>query len=191
MTPLVLDSTLTIGEGDNLLLVKIAGGGDTDTGFNDFEAQALYSRSVSKTTALHFGVRHDLRSGPDLTHGVAGLVVELHPNLEAEHYFFISQRGHLTGGAQLVGNVDLAPQLVLEPRFALGWSAKSVPDEDLGHGLTDLEASLRLRRSIGENVNVYVGIVYERLVGSTRAIAEAAGDSSRSTRAVIGLGLNF
>lgn len=36
---LLFDSTLTAGEGDNQLLVKVAGGSDTRTGFDDLEVQ--------------------------------------------------------------------------------------------------------------------------------------------------------
>lgn len=188
---LLFDSTLTAGEGDNQLLVKVAGGSDTRTGFDDLEVQGLYSRSLSKSAQLHFGVRHDIRPGSNLTHGVAGLVVELRPGLDAEHYFFVSQHGNLTGSAQVVWGLDVTPKLVLEPRVALGWSAQAIPGEDLGQGVTDIEASLRLRRSLGENFNLYTGIVHERLVGPTRSIALAAGDPSRVTRAIVGLGLNF
>jgi copper resistance protein B len=127
----------------------------------------------------------------DLTHGVAGLVVEVLPGLEAEHYLFISQDGDLTGGGQILLGVDIAPRLVIEPRVALSWSAQEIPGEGLGNGLTDVEASLRLRRSIGQHFNLYTGVVHERLLGSTRSIAVAAGDPARVTRAVVGLGFTF
>lgn len=188
---LVLDSTLTLGDGADQFFVKVAGGSETRTGFDDFEVQALYSRSLSDKFALHFGMRHDMRAGSDLTHGVAGLVAEVLPGLEAEHYLFVSQDGDLTGAGQLVLGVDLAPALVLEPRLAVGWSAQEIPGEDLGNGLSDVEASLRLRHSFGEHFNIYAGVVHERLLGSTRSIAVAAGDPARVTRGVVGLGFSF
>lgn len=188
---LLLDSTLTFGEGQDQLLVKLAGGSETRTNFDDLEVQGLYSRTLSDKAALHLGVRHDMRPGSDLTHGVAGLVVELLPELEAEHYVFASQHGNLTGAGQLLLGVDLAPRLALEPRLAFSWSAQAIPAEDLGGGLTNIEASVRLRRSIGDNFNVYTGVVHERLVGSTRTIAVASGDPSKVTRAIVGAGLSF
>lgn len=188
---LLLDSTVTVGEGDDQLVVMVAGGSETRTSFDDLELQAFYSRALSNSAALHFGIRHDMRSGPDLTHGAVGIVVQLLPNLEAEHYFFVSQNGDLTGSAQFILGVNLTPRLVLEPRLGLAWSAQAIPGEDLGHGLTDIEASLRLRRSIGENFNIYAGVVHERLVGSTRRIAVAAGDPPHVTRAIVGLGFSL
>jgi copper resistance protein B len=188
---LVLDSTLTLGDGADQLLVKAAGGSETRTAFDDLELQALYSRSLSDQVALHFGMRYDMRAGSNLTHGVAGLAVEVLPGLEAEHYLFVSQDGDLTGAGQLVLGVDLAPRLVLEPRLAIGWSAQEIPGEDLGNGLTDVEASFRLLHALSDNFNVYAGVVHERLVGSTRSIAVTAGDPARVTRAVVGLGFSF
>lgn len=188
---LLLDSTLTVGGGADQLLVKLAGGSETRTSFDDLEVQAFYSRSLSEKVALHFGLRHDIREGSDLTHGVAGVVAELFPGLEAEHYFFVSQHGDLTGGAQLLLGVDITPRLALEPRLVVGWSAQDIAAEDLGNGLTDIEASVRLRRSLGENFNIYAGVVHERLLGSTRNIALAAGDPAQVTRAIVGAGFSF
>lgn len=188
---LLLDSTLTLGDGADQLLLKVAGGSETRTAFDDFELQAFYSRSLSDKVALHFGIRHDMRAGSDLTHGVAGLVAEVLPGLEAEHYLFVSQHGDVTGAGQFMLGMDLSPRLVLEPRIAIGWSAQEIPDEDLGNGLTDVEASLRLRHSVGEHFDIYTGVVHERLLGSTRSTAVAAGDPSRVTRAVVGLGFSF
>lgn len=188
---LLLDSTLTLGEGSDQFLVKLAGGSDTRTAVDDVEIQALYSRSLSGTAALHLGMRHDVRAGSNLSHGVAGLVAEIVPGLEAEHYVFVSQHGDLTGGGQILFGAELTPRLELQPRFAFGWSAQDVFAEALGSGLTEVEASLRLRRSLSENFDVYVGAVHERLLGQTRRIALEAGDPARVTRAVIGFGLRY
>lgn len=188
---LLLDSTLTAGGGDDQLLVKLAGGSDTRTNFDDIEIQALYSRSVAPAVALHMGARHDFRAGTDLTHGVTGLTIEPLPGVEAEHYFYLSEHGKLTGGGQLVTSWNLTPRLAMEPRLGIGWSAQRIAAEELGHGLTDVEASFRLRRSLGGNADVYTGIIHERLLGSTRTIAVAAGEPARVTRAILGFGLSF
>jgi copper resistance protein B len=188
---LLLDSALTLGDGADQFVLELAGGSDTRTAFDDFELVGLYSRTLSDTAALRLGLRHDLREGSDLTHATAGLVLEPLPGLELESMAFLSQDGDLTGAAELIFGLDLAPQLTLEPRLAIGWSARTIPEEDLGNGLTDIEASVRLRRSLGDNFNVYTGIIHERLVGSTRSIAVAAGDPSRVTRAIVGVGFGF
>lgn len=188
---LLFDSTLTLGEGANTALVKMTGGSETRTAFDDFELQGLYSRAVSDKAALHFGVRRDFRAGSDLAYGVAGLVAEVLPGVEVEHYVFVSQRGDVTGAGQAIVNVSLASKLVLEPRLAIGWSAQDVVAEALGRGFTDLEASVRLRRELSDTINAYAGVVHERLLGGTRANAVLAGDPSVVIRAIVGIGAAF
>lgn len=188
---LVLDSTFTIGTDSSRFVAKFAGGSDTRTAFDDGEIQALYSRELSDSVAVLGGLRHDLREGPSLTHGALGFEAALAPWLESEHFFFVSQHGDLTGSGHLIASWDLSPRLTLEPRLVLGWSGQRIPAEALASGFTDVEVAVRLRRPLGENLDVYAGIIHERLLGGTRDIALASGDKSRVSLAVIGVGLSF
>lgn len=188
---LVLDSGLTVGAGADQLVIKLAGGSDTRTSFDDVELQGLYARTLSDRVTLLAGVRYDIRDASNLAHASMGVVADLGSGVEAEHYAFVSQHGKLTGSGQLIARWDVAPRLTLEPRLALGWSAQDVPAEDLGSGPTDVEVSVRLRRAFGENVNFYTGIIHERLLGGTRDIAIAHGETTKVTRAIFGIGLSF
>lgn len=187
----MLDSTFTAGSGPNQLVVKVEGGSDTRTAFDDFGIQALYSRKLSDSLAILGGVRHDFREGSDLAHGSLAIQALLALWLEGEHYLFLSEHGDLTGSAQLVASWELSSRLTVEPRLAFGWSAQNIPDEALASGFTDIEGSVRLRHALGEKLDVYVGVIHERLLGGTRDIAVASGDSANVTRAVIGAGLSF
>lgn len=66
-----------------------------------------------------------------------------------------------------------------------------MPEEEFGSGVTDVSLSVRLRRNIGPEVNVYLGATHERLVGETKRIALANGDKGHVNRVVIGAGLAF
>lgn len=188
---LVLDSGMTVGAGADQLVIKVEGGSDTRTSFDDIEIQALYSRTLSDRVTMLAGVRYDIRDASNLGHASMGVVADLGSGIEAEHYAFVSQHGNLTGNGQLIARWDIAPRLTLEPRLALGWSAQSVPAEDLGSGPTDIEISVRLRRSFGENLNIYTGVIHERLLGGTRDIAVAHGETAKVTRAIFGFGFSF
>lgn len=188
---LLLDSTFTAGAGSNQFVVKVEGGSDTRTAFDDVEIQALYSRKLSDSVAILGGVRHDFRKGPGLTHGSLAIEAELAPWLEGEHYLFLSEHGDLTGSGQLIANWKLTSRLTLEPRLAFGWSGQDIPGEALASGFTDIESSVRLRYALGQNLDVYVGVIHERLLGGTRAAATASGDPAKVTRAVIGAGYSF
>jgi copper resistance protein B len=188
---LVLDSGMTVGTGADQLVIKVEGGSDTRTSFDDVEIQALYSRTLSDRVTMLAGVRYDIRDASNLAHASLGVVGDLGSGIEAEHYAFVSQHGNLTGSGQLIARWDIAPRLALEPRLALGWSAQDVLAEDLGSGPTDVEVSVRLRRSLGESLNIYTGVIHERLLGGTRDIAAAHGETAKVTRAIFGIGLSF
>ena len=188
---LLVQSTWTLGGGDDQFVFKLDTGSDTRAGFDDAEAQALYSRALGDNAALLVGVRHDFRSESDHSYAVAGIEGTLTPWLEGEHYFYLSERGVLLGSAQFVARWELAPDLALEPRVAVGWAAQDVLKEDVGAGLTDVEMSVRLRHQLLPYADVYVGGVQERLLGKTQQIAKAAGDPGTINRVVIGFGLGF
>lgn len=187
----VLDSTIAADAGQDQFVLKLAGGSETRTAFDDVEVQALYSHRLSESVTVMGGVRRDFREGSDLTHGSVAFEAKLTDWLEAEHYLFLSQRGNLTGSGQVLASWNLTPRLVFEPRVSAGWSAQEVPGEALAVGLTDLDASIRLRRAVGQKLNVYVGVIHERLLGGTRNIARGTGEPTNVTRAVVGLGLTL
>ena len=188
---LVLDSTFTIGGDANRFVLKLEGGSDTRTAFDDFGVQALYARQLGEAVTVSAGIRHDFRQGSDLAHAALAVEAELPGGFAVEHFACVSQHGDVTGAAQIMLGAQVASGLTLEPRFGFGWAARDIPREALASGFTDIEASARLRQRISDNLDVYVGVIHERLLGDTRAIARDAGDPSRVTRAVIGAGASF
>jgi copper resistance protein B len=186
-THLVMESTWELGQA----VLKVDGGSETRPTFEDVTVQGLWMPEVAKGVKLAFGARQDLRPGDDLTHGVAGVEAELLPWLSGEHYLFLSQHGDLTGSGKLVARWPLAPGVALEPRVQLDWAARNIPREGLAAGATGLELSVRLRRSLGAHVDVYAGVIHERALGRSAAIAEADGSPVHVTRAVIGAGFSL
>jgi copper resistance protein B len=188
---LVVESTWTIGSGRAPLALKLDGGSDIRPAFDDLTAQVLIMPKLATGVNLGLGMRRDVRAGADLTHGVVGVEAELSSALSAEHYFFLSQHGDLTGGAKLQADLALLPGLTLQPRAELAWAARAIPRENLGSGITDATLSFRLRRNLGGGFDVYGGAVHETVLGATRDIARAQGHSLSVTRGVIGAGFAF
>lgn len=188
---LYVDGTWEAGSGAEHFTLKVSGGSETRTAFDNVQVQTLWMPQLNETVTLALGVRHDIRQGANLTHAAIGGEATLAPWLDAEHYVYISQRGHVTGGAQFVGNLELDKRWRLESRVSLNWSAQSVPVESLASGLTDMSASVRLRHSLGKHADVYVGMAHERLLGGTAQIARDSDSTVHTTRAVVGLGLQL
>lgn len=187
----LFDSTFTLSGERHGVALKLEGGSDVGAHIDEVTAQMLYRYSPSGNTNILLGARNDFRSGSDLSHATLGVEVQLTSAISGEHYLWLSEDGDITGAAMVVGTLSLGEELWLEPRVAVGWSARAIPAEDVGAGIGELELPARLRRQIGPLFNVYGGIIDERLVGDTRDIARTQGDNGHVTRAVIGLGLNF
>jgi len=188
---LALESTFSAGSNLHQFALKVDGGSDSRVAFDWLQFQGLWMPQVAAGTALAIGFRHDQGAAGELSYAVAGVETEFTPWLAGEHYVYLSRHGDLTGGAKLVGRWPLGDRLVLEPRIQFGWSAGSVPSQALAGGLTDVQASLRLRHPIGKNAQFYIGVVHKRLVDGTYSLAHSAGESAASTRAVTGFGLSF
>ena len=188
---LALESTVTAGADLHQFALKVDGGSDARVAFDWLQFQALWMPQVSSGATLAVGLRRDESKGRDLTYAAAGAELDLAPWLAGEHYFYLSRHGDLTGGAKLSARWPLTKRLTLEPRVQLGWSAQEIPAEKLSAGLTDMQASIRLRRAMCGNADLYVGVLHRRLIGGTYSIARSAGDAVAGTTAVIGMGLSF
>ncbi len=188
---IVFDTTTNFGDARQRAVFKLEGGAVADVDLDEVGGQLLYSNSVTSATNLLVGVRHEFRAGSDLSHMSFGVEHTFASWLSAEHYAWVSQRGDVTGAAQVVATANLSSRLYLEPRAALAWSAQDIAREDTAAGVTQIEVAARLRRQLGRAATLYLGAIHQRLVGGTRRIARAGGDSGRQTRLVFGFGFNF
>jgi len=187
---LIIDSAFRLGDDVQGVALRLEGGSDLGPYLDEVTAQLLYTRNLLPNTAVSAGVRQDFREGSDLRYGVFAIETAIGQIAGAEHFLFVSEDGDVTGAAMVVVGLPLGATTI-EPRLAVGWSAQAVLDEEIGAGVSDVELSLRLRRAVGPLFNVYVGAIHEQLLGDTRDIARANGDSGEVTRAVIGAGLQF
>lgn len=188
---LLMDAATELRYDSRGLQLRIVGTGDIGPRVNEVEAEALFLQQVGPSTVLFLGVRHDFRPGGDLTHASFGGTHDLADWLSGETFAYLSEHGDLTGFGELVAAIPMAEGLELEPRAGVLWSAQDVPREGVGAGLTELSVSVRLRQELTENLNAYVGVIHDRLLGNTRELARTAGDSLQATRALIGVGIGF
>lgn len=70
-------------------------------------------------------------------------------------------------------------------------SAQDIAQENSGHGVTDIQAALRVRKTLTPLLEVYGGAIHERLMGRTLDIARAGGTRGRITRGIVGVALRF
>lgn len=185
------DSALSVGSDTDRFEVRASGGSDVGPLIDNVQLEALYVRNVSDKLTLLAGIRQDVRGGEDLTHGSFAFVVTPVDWLEIEHFFYMSERGDLIGSGQLNFTLPLSESLVAEPRLNVNWAAQDIEQENSGHGVTDIQAALRVRKTLTPLLEVYGGAIHERLVGKTLDIARAGGTRGRITRGIVGMALRF
>ena len=150
------------------------------------EVQLLWSRAISRYFDLQTGVRYDFE--PDgLAHAVLG-VQGLAPYwFEVDGAAFLSEEGDLTASFEAEYELLLTNRLILQPRLAAGFSAQDIPERELGSGLTNLQAGLRLRYEFVREFAPYIGVEHSASFGRTADLIEAAGGEADETRFVIGI----
>jgi copper resistance protein B len=187
----VVDATADLRQDSRGLVLKVAGNGDLGPSMDDVEVQALFLQQVGPSTALMGGARYDFRPGRNLAYASAAVTHDFADWISGEAFAYVSEDGDVTGSSEAVAAFELGSGLELEPRVEVSWSAQDVAQEGFAAGLTELSASVRLRRELMPNVNAYVGVIHDRLLSDTREMARAAGDSLQVTRGLVGLGLQF
>ena len=187
----LMESSWTAGEGIPAFTLHLNAGIDTRPLYGELQVEELWNPAIAKGLRLAIGARQDVRPGEDLAHATFGIEADLLPGLYAEHYAYLSQRGELTGAAKMVVTLPLEEGIALEPRAELNWAARDNPLEAIGPGLVDTRFSMRLRRSLGERFDVYVGLVHWRLHGRSADYALSEGAPTRSSDVVIGGGFAF
>lgn len=184
------DGTFSLGNATDQVMLMTTGGGALDSQIDEVELRLFYGRTIQGVTAL-VGVRQNISSGSPTTYASLGVQGMIGTRLSWETYAFLSDQGDVIGEGQVIYQIPITQKLYLEPRVAIGWSAQAIDEEATRPGFTEGEATLRLRYSLNDTINIYAGVMHERLLGGTRQLALDEGEAAQSTMAVIGFGLNF
>jgi copper resistance protein B len=156
----------------------------------DAELQALYSRAIAPYWDVQAGIRQDFE--PDsLTHAVVALQGLAPYFFEVDVSAFFSTDGDLTMRAELEYDLLLTQKLILQPRIEANLSAQDIPGRDLGEGLNNIDAGIRLRYEFRREFAPYIGIEWQRDFGDTKRFVEAAGEDPEQLMLVAGIRVWF
>lgn len=160
-----------IGGDIDRLAIKSEGDGEFSGGLERGEVQALYSRAVDPYWNLQAGIRQDFGPGPARTYAVIG-VEGLAPYwFDVETSLFLSQKGEILGRVEAWYDQRLTQFVVLQPRAEANLAAQKIPEDGRGSGVTDFGMGLRVRYERSREFAPYLGITWERHVGSTARLA--------------------
>ncbi len=136
-------------------------------------------------------MRHDSGDGPSRTWaaiGVAGLAPYW---FDIDATFYAAEHGRTA--LRFEGHYDLrlTQQWILQPLLEMNLYGKDDQERQLGSGLSDVAAGLRLRYEFRRECAPYAGVHWTRLFGETADLAQSAGNDVTEVQFVAGIRLWF
>ena len=185
-----LDAQAWIGGDIDKLWLKVDG--ERSNGrLGATRTEALWNHAIAPYWGLQAGVRHDFGDGPGRTwasFGFQGL---------SPYWFDIQATGYVGQNGRTAlrfeGEYDLllTQRLVLQPDVKVSLYGKNDRDRELGAGLSDVDAGLRLRYEFSRKFAPYIGVVWNRKFANTARYARDAGNPVQETRVVAGVRIWF
>jgi copper resistance protein B len=187
---LTWDANAWLGYAFNRLAIRTEGervDGDTERA----DLELLWAHSFARWWDLTAGARVDFEPSASRNWAAFGVQGLAPYRFEIEATAYIGESGNTA--ARFEGEYELliTNRLILQPQLELNWYGQSDPERRIGSGLSSVEAGLRLRYEFRREVAPYVGLVRERLVGSTADLARADGLDPEDTSLVAGIRLRF
>lgn len=179
-----------IGSDMNKLWVK-SEGFSNDTSISDGDHEALYDRPIPHMRYFdaQAGVRADLDSGPHRAWAALGIEGLAPGYFEFAPTLYIRDGGNVAG--RVTGSYDLllTQRLIAQPEAELNFYSKDDPHRQIGSGLSDLDAGVRLRYEFSRKFAPYIGVAYNGKYGNTASYSRVAGEITSETQIVFGIRL--
>jgi len=177
-----------IGTDMNKLWVKSEGFSDNST-VNDGDHEALYDHPIPRVRYFdaQFGVRADLDSGPHRAWAAFGIEGLAPGYFEFAPTLYIRDGGNVAGRVAASYDLLLTQRWIAQPEAELSFYNKDDPGRQIGSGLSDLDAGLRLRYEVSRKFAPYVGFAYNGKYGNTASYSRKAGETTYGSQLVFGL----
>lgn len=156
-------------------------------GTHDASVEALYSRAVSAFWDGQAGVRHDFGHGPArdwVAVGVQGLAPYW---FDVQATAYAGENGRTAARVEVSYEVLFSQRLVLTPKIEVNAYGKDDPGRELGRGISDVDAGVRLRYEIDRRFAPYFGVSWDRLVGDTADLARGRGENAGRVEWLVGV----
>jgi copper resistance protein B len=136
---------------------------------------------------MQMGLRRDIKPSPSrdwLVFGFQGLAPYF---FDIDGAFFVGEKGQTAIRLGIEQEWLITQKLILTPEFEVNAYGKSDDELNMGSGLTDINAGLRLKYEITRKFAPYIGIDWSKKLGATADIARHDGESVSNTQFVIGV----
>lgn len=167
--------------------LKFEGEGSFNERIESLELQGLYSRAIAPYWNLQAGVRYDITPNPSRTYLVAGVEGIAPYWFKVNAASFVSNKGEVRARLEASYDQRITQSLILQPRIEANVALQNIRVIGVGSGLTDLEAGLRLRYEIKQELAPYLGIVWHKQTGATARFSRVAGEDPETVSVVAGI----
>lgn len=151
------------------------------------ELQLLYSKAIDPYWDIQFGIRHDFYPKPTQDWAVIALQGVAPYYFETDASLFIGEDGQTALRLESEYEMMLTQQWVLSPEIELNIHGKNDEEREIGSGLSNIEAGLRLRYEVKREFAPYIGIHWEKKIGKTADYAREEGEDTSDAQFVIGI----
>ncbi|WP_415899744.1 copper resistance protein B [Neptuniibacter sp. QD48_11] len=155
------------------------------------ELQLLYSKAIDPYWDIQFGIRHDFYPKPTQDWAVIALQGVAPYYFETDASLFIGEDGQTALRLESEYEMMLTQQWVLSPEIEVNFHGKNDEVREVGSGLSNIEAGLRLRYEVRREIAPYIGIHWEKKFGDTADFAREEGEDTNDTQFVMGIRIWF
>ena len=157
------------------------------------DLQVLYGRLVAPFWDLQAGLRYakPVTGGPSRNYAVLGIQGLAPYRFEVQAAGFVSERGEISGRAEIEYELLLTQRWILQPRFSTNFAFKEVRELGIGSGVNDVEFGLRLRYEIEREFAPYVGVAWQNRYGASAQFARERGERLAGWNLVAGVRVWF
>jgi copper resistance protein B len=184
--PLILEADAWIGKDLHKAWFKVDAE-RVNNELEELEVQALYSRAVAPFWDLQVGIRHDARPRPTRTWAALGFKGLAPYWFEVDAAAFVNKEGQVNLRASAEYEWMFTQQIALAPELEFNAYSKDDPDHEIGAGLSDMQAGIRLRYEIKREFAPYIGVNWNRKLGETADIARSSGEDIDDVQFVVGI----
>ena len=160
------------------------------------ENDLLYSRLIAPFWSAQAGVQYAnswaLEGAYEDRWSAALAIQGIAPGkFEVDASVYLSQALALTGELEVEYDWRLTQRLVLQPRVELALAIQDIPERQIGAGISDISAGLRLRYELKRELAPYLGVQYQARTFESADRTRAAGGDPRQFMALAGLRFAF
>jgi copper resistance protein B len=185
-TSLRWDAQAWTGPDEWRLWLKSEGERASSGRLEDGQTELFVSKPISTFWNVQVGGRYDLDSGPGRGWGAIGVEGLAPGYFDVEATAYAGAKG---AAAKLKASTDvlLTNRLILQPEAELNAYSQDDKARQIGSGVSDLDAGLRLRYEISRKFAPYLGVTWAKKFGRTADLVRASGESADDVRFTVGL----